>query len=233
MSNITIAGFDPEQFISSLQGELSILLAQLGSILVLVSLVGLIYLLIDYILRSLALARIGHRRGIPLWGLAWVPGLRLIVLGGIADDHDRKTVKRRHGFNLLLPILLFISLAAVLINIFMLRAQINTAAQIIAADPNRALEAVTSLSGGKVRILLAVIASLASSLLVIFKYIAIYKLLESCKKKHTFLNMILYLALPLAAPFVLIAVSGSDSDKKKKKHQPREEVEIEAETEEL
>ena len=228
MNDITVFGLNPEELLPNWESLVAALIPKL----IIIGVCCLIYLLIDYILRSLAYARIGHRRGIPLWGLAWIPGLRLITLGGIADDHDRKTVGRRHGFRVLLPILLLLCLGAILADIFMLRSEVNEFSQAVLADPQNILEAFSSFSGGKLRMALITFASVVGSLLSIFRTIAIYKLLESCKRKHTFLNMILYLLIPFAAPFVLIAVSGSDSDKKKKKkHHPRPVIEYEDEEE--
>lgn len=224
MDIITIPGLDMQ----ALNSELTQLLATLGTVMLLIGIASVIYLLIDYILRSLAMARIGHRREIPLWGLAWVPGLRLIVLGGIADDHDKKTVRRRHGYTILLPVLLFIYLVAILVEFLLVKNQAAFILQAlsVASDLNGVLEALRALPGVNAIILVSALAKAAGSLLTVFRTIAIYKLLESCKRKYTLLNIILYLIVPLAAPIVLIAVSGSDSDRKKKKRpRPIEEDE--------
>lgn len=215
---------DLQKLLSELSEIVGPLLAKLGAIFAIAAVIGLVVLLIDYILRSIAIARMGHRRGIPLWGLAWVPGLRLIVIGGIADYHDRKTVKRKHGFNVLLPVLLLINLIAVGLFAYLFKAQISRAVVAFSVSPESGLQALFSSSFGKWYSLLNLIACLSATLLTVFRNIAVYKVLEACKKKHTIVNMILYLIVPFAAPIVLLAVSGSDSDKKKAKLPPPEEM---------
>lgn len=206
-----------QAFVAKLQELLPVLLKTLATALLFIGIAVSIFLFIDYILRSIAIARIARRRGVALWGLAWIPGFRLITLGGIADDHDRKTVGRKHGFDVLLPVLLFICLAAFALNVYLLKSKVAELSAITLANENDIATVIKVLFSGNTPIRIArIVMLLAGSLLNVFETIAIYKLLESCKRKHTFLNMLLYLILPVARPIILIAVSGSDSDKKKK-----------------
>lgn len=74
--------------------------------------------MITYILKSIALYHIGKREGVKAYGLAWVPGLRGWVLGGIADKHDAangKEDRKFRIFNLVIAILNFAAIASVLV----------------------------------------------------------------------------------------------------------------------
>ena len=221
--------FDLESLIRSLTEDIPAIIAAFKSVLILLGAVVGVILLIGYILRSVAIARMGHRRHVPLWGLAWVPGLRLIVTGGIADYHDRKTVRRKHGFSVLLPVLFFLWLAALTVYFCLLSANIREVFALLPDAPEAFFAALPSLFGFSGRSVLYALAILSGGAYRIFYYIAIYKALEACKKKHVFLDMLLYLLVPFAAPIVLIAVSRHDSDRKKKQHIEPEEQEESAE----
>ena len=221
---------DIQALLSELAKLLPDIIKAVGTALIIIGIIAVVLLIIDYILRSVAVAKVGHRRGIPLWGFAWIPGLRLITIGAIADDHDKKTIRRRHGFRILLPVLFLIFLVAVIVDYVLLKASVASFIKAVTADPNNILQALSSCSGGKTRSIMRIIACLSGSLLTVFNNIAIYKYIESCKKTHTFADMILYLIVPFAAPIVLLAVSGSDSDKVRKKKRlppPEEEYVVE------
>ena len=156
---------DLQALLTQLQEKLPEILAAISAVLIVIGIIASVILLIGYILRSAAIARIAHRRGIPLWGLAWVPGLRMITLGGIADDHDRKTIGRRHGFCVLLPVLLFIGLIAIVIDGFMFKAQFESFVKAVTADPNSFFQSLSLLTGGKIRGLLYGLAGAAFSIL--------------------------------------------------------------------
>lgn len=230
--NIDTTGLDTEALAAWLEARLQADLASLVTALGIAAILGVALLLIGYILRSLAIARIGHRRGIPCWGLAWVPGLRLITIGQIADYHDKKTLYVKHGFAVLLPVLFFLGLIAGIAETALFSAQIKTALASISSSPETFLTALFSQSYAAAYTALSLIAVLSGTLFTVFYYIAIYKVLESCKRRRAFLTMILYVIVPFAGAIVLLAVSGHNSDKKHKSHRHhKEEKEAEVVTE--
>lgn len=238
LNSLDLNSLDLNTLITQFEEQYAPQLASLLAVLGIALLIAGVFMLIGYILRSLAFARMGHRRNIPWWGLAWVPGLRLITIGQLADYHDRKTIRAKHRFSILLPVLFFLGLIAGILEASLFSTQIKTALASISSSPEATLTALFSQSHAFLYTALSLISTLSWTLFSAFYLIAIYKVLEACKWHLTILNMILYLIVPFAAPIVLIAISGSDSDRKRHHHHHHHEAkaadddQIEVETEE-
>ena len=60
--------------------------------------------IVFYVFHSIALFCLGKRRGIPLYGLAWVPVANMWLLGSLAEQYDNAVGRRGMKFQVLLPI---------------------------------------------------------------------------------------------------------------------------------
>ena len=150
--------------------------------------------LVGYIFQSIALTRIGRRRGIKAPWLVWIPIARNWAIGALADEYDgRNGMKRHFRVILLVCIILFI-----LINCGSF-AGIDSVGDL--------LEDIESLDfnimgPALIKILIAVygsliVTSLASVVHSTLTYICIYKIYESLSPRRCVLHFILGLFIPL------------------------------------
>lgn len=149
-----------------------------------------VYSLFNYILRSAAIVRIARRRRIKGWGLAWVPLIYTAVLGAIADRHDCDNSGERTGLKVFLPVMTGIAIV------------LNGLSACLYAVDTRSLPLCVTLLALSVPAVPAVF---------VFKYVAVYKTVESCCPKHTLWVMFIYTFVPFAKPFVLVFVAGADA----------------------
>lgn len=187
LKSLLQGGADAQAFAEQIKA----LLAPILTTLLLLAIPVVIYLLVAYILRSIALYKIAHRRHIAAPGLAWVPFVWKYTLGAIADRHDKRLGYKRR-WRIVILVLMVISLV------------LGIAARVF-----------TKTVFGKPALLIAycVVMGCASLALQTCRTICDYKLFESCKPKAAIFNMLFCVLLPIVKPFVLIAICGKDSKK--------------------
>lgn len=170
--------------------------------------IALTFGIVSYVLRSISLFKIGKRRGVRLYGLAWVPVASSWVSGSIADIHDRKLgrdYKWRH-FLLWSSVIVFVCAVAV-ISIYadLIVKMIAIADYLTEAQmDNMAIKYVSRL------IPFAIVASLISAVTTVFMYICMYKFFESCRPRFTMLYLILSIIIPVTHPFFVFACRNWD-----------------------
>lgn len=170
--------------------------------------IALIFSIVSYVLRSISLFKIGKRRGVRLYGLAWVPVARAWVSGSIADIHDRKlghNYKWRH-------FLLWFSVAVFICLVVVIAIYANFIIKLIAiADYLSEAEFDDMFLRHIGGIYLFVIAtSFISTVTTVFTYICMYKFFESCRPRFTMLYLILSIILPVTYPFFVFACRNWD-----------------------
>lgn len=172
----------------------------------------LLWALAQYILRSISLFSIAKRRGIPNYGLAWVPVAYLWTLGSIADQYDASrglTRKWRH-------VLLWLTISALAVYIVayagILASMFATAFASLGntfAAPRQRLD--PAMYSG---LLLACIGLVPYILLIlgrnICQWVCYYKLFESSRPAKAVLLLLLSTLVPFAAPFCLLACRNKD-----------------------
>lgn len=173
----------------------------------------IVYRVVNYFLRSAALARIGRRRHIKAWGLAWVPVLYLYVFGAIADDHDKKNTGCKTGLGVFLPLTFIFSWlcrkGAKWISGARLKDTARAAKQGIEAV--RTYLATLNKEVFPICFTLTVLWLVLRLIYVIYRYVCAYKIVESCRPKRALWVMLIYALIPFAKPFVLLFVSGGDA----------------------
>lgn len=172
-----------------------------------------LYRIVNYFLRSAALARIGRRRHIKAWGLAWVPVAHFYVLGAIADDHDKKNTGHKTGLRFFLPLTLVFAWLCRKGAKWIAGAWLKDTAEAVkkGIEALRAYLATLNREAFPVCFTLSVIGLFALTVFFVYKFICMYKLVESCRPKRVLWVMLIYMLIPFAKPFVLIFVSGGDA----------------------
>lgn len=200
---------DFESFIE----KVGMFIVTFAKILIIAVAVMVLYRIVNYFLRSAALARIGRRRHIKAWGLAWVPVAHFYVLGAIADDHDKKNTGHKTGLRFFLPLTLVFAWLCRKGAKWIAGARIKDTAEAVkkGIEALRAYLATLNREAFPVCFTLSVIGLFALTVFFVYKFICTYKLVESCRPKRVLWVMLIYMLIPFAKPFVLIFVSGGDA----------------------
>lgn len=161
--------------------------------------IGIIALLPFYILNSLALFRISHRRGISHAWLAWVPLGSSWILGSISDQYQKimhgKLRKRRHILlitDTLKVVVYVLALGMIIAGIPSLN-QLKNSTQSISPELVSAFAVAAAMS-------LAVLAMAIVG--AVFGWMATYDLFRSCEPK----NALVYVVVSLVVQFVFPAI---------------------------
>jgi len=173
----------------------------------------IIYMIIaaGYVLKGMSLYAIGKRRGLPLYGMAWVPIGADWLLGSIADQYNRKTNKKKVYFN---KILLFGSLLVVAliiaVSVTVIVALETVPDDVLLADMQKKDKAIT-LSA----IVLLILLLLCAAAYRVFYYIVMYKTMRSCSPKNAAWMLVVsivcaYLMTNIAEFICLICISKKD-----------------------
>ena len=165
--------------------------------------VGALFALLTYILRSIALFTLGKRRGCRVNGLAWVPGLWVWTLGSIADSHE-KTYSKDHKWR---HVLLWLYVAALVCSCAAsLFGSTVTIEQISSGD----ITFQTVLSTAQVVSCFTCLYSALMALIKVLTYICYGKVFEACAK-HPVALTVLSVAFPVILPFALMSIRKKDA----------------------
>lgn len=164
----------------------------------------------QYVLTAVGMFTIAKRRGLRLYGLAWVPVASSWVLGSIADQYDRKAQgKELH----LRTILLIGSIVAEVMAIALIVSAI-----LMICGLQSALAFVL------VFYILTILVSIAYT---VFYFIALYKTYRSCTTGSCVWMLILSIFFSIATPICLMCVKNKDGgflELQEKQHQSEPEA---------
>ncbi len=180
------------------------------AIVVIIYLFLLAYLLITYIFKSISLYKIAKDRGIQNPILAWIPVASEWLVGKIADHADEAHGKKSKWATTLLVLSLIPIVIFVLMYIVAFMSIIGAAISIgmtesAASNMEDAQAAMIVLSVFIPIFIFAFIAEMVTLANMSVQTICVYKILDSCDPKNSLKNLLIYLLVPFAAPFVLFA----------------------------
>lgn len=176
-------GFFGDAFLSATAGIFGIVLA-------IMLVIGFLVAIVTYVLSAVGMFTIGQRRGLRLYGLAWVPFGAEWLLGSIADQFDRKA----KGKDLHLRLFLLIgkilgTICAIVVLILAIQALI------------------TVLTTLMIFYVLMILFTVAFS---VFYYIALYKVYRSCTPQNCVWMLVLSIFFKIATPICLICIKNKD-----------------------
>lgn len=147
----------------------------------------------QYVLTAVGMYTIAKRRGLRLYGLAWVPIASSWVLGSIADQYDRKAQGRELHLRTILLIGAIVSevlaIALIVFTILMLYGMESMLALVL------------------VFYILLIVVSIAYT---VFYFIALYKTYRSCTTGSCVWMLILSIFFSIATPICLMCVKNKD-----------------------
>ncbi|MBQ8264424.1 MAG: hypothetical protein IJY96_06595 [Oscillospiraceae bacterium] len=150
--------------------------------------------LVGYIFQSIALTRIGRRRGIKASWLIWIPIARNWSIGALADEYDGRNGMKRY-FRIILLVCVILSL---LISCGSF-AGIESVSELVEDIENLDFD---NMYPALIKMLITVygtliISSLACVVHSTLTYICIYKIYESLSPRRCVLHFVLGLFIPL------------------------------------
>lgn len=175
--------------------------------------VALIWMLANYIIRSLSLFHIAKRRGLANYGLAWVPVGYLWTVGSIADGYDSThgvSRKWRHVLlwltlaGSILVMVLYVSLLVGIFSVAFASAQSQLNSWNSSQPPAQLFYAILGFYVGLIPL------SMLYAARNVCNWICYYKLFESCNPKKSVLLLLLSLLVPFAFPFCLLSCCKKD-----------------------
>lgn len=187
---------------------------------VVLGVVALIYLLIfayavvSYIFKSISLYKIAQRRGVESPILAWIPVASSWLTGKIAEHTDASGGKKsKWGVTLLilnlLPVAIMV-LTYVIVFISVISAAFTYGVTEGVGYGGEAEGVMLIISIFVPIFIFAFLAEMATLAHYAIDSICIYKIFESCNPKTALRNLLLYLLVPFAAPFVLFSCRNMD-----------------------
>lgn len=185
-------GFFGDAFLSATAGIFGIVLA-------IMLVIGFLVAIVTYVLSAVGMFTIGQRRGLRLYGLAWVPFGAEWLLGSIADQFDRKA----KGKDLHLRLFLLIgeilgTICAIVVLILAIQALMGI---------SMLMEDVTVLTTLMIFYVLMILFTVAFS---VFYYIALYKVYRSCTPQNCVWMLVLSIFFKIATPICLICIKNKD-----------------------
>lgn len=171
--------------------------------------------ILSYVLCSLSLFQVGKRRGVRLYGLAWVPVASAWVLGGIADIYDGRSRLHHKWRHVLLWLAVILAVCGAVWMAFYgyIVVEMLQGASMSAVDADAMAEAMLNDMEDWIFVIIAVvnILSLASVAYIACRYICIYKFFESCRPHSTITFLLLSLILSVTFPFCMFACRNWDN----------------------
>lgn len=150
--------------------------------------------LVSYIFQSIALTRVGRRRGIKCAWLIWIPIANSWALGALADEYDaRQGLKRR--FRVLLLAVLLIFIVAYIVMFCSISAIEPLVENIESYDIDEIFSVLMKLVIGVYSFAIGI--SFIGIIYSALTYICIYKIFESLSPKRCVLHFILSIFIPL------------------------------------
>lgn len=176
-----------------------------------VCLIALVFSLVCYIFECVGVYTIAKRRGIKNPWLAWIPLGNVWIWGCIADHYQyvaKGQVKNRR------MILLILSLVSYVL-VLMTNGQVMSALTAVIANADameymseaEAMAMMAPLFGGTV---LSMVASIVAIVLMVFQYIALYEIFNSCDPSNSTMFLVLSILFSVATPFFLFASRNKD-----------------------
>lgn len=162
----------------------------------------ILFYILAYVLCSISIFKVAKRRGIRLYGLAWVPVASAWVLGSIADAHDRRC-GMEHKWR---KVLLWLSI----ITFFGILTVLLVSALLVFGSGEPTSDAI---GVGMILIvgLVWIVSVLCAMGGVVCYYICIYKFYESCRPSSTVSFLLFSFMLPITFPFFVYACRNWDN----------------------
>jgi hypothetical protein len=159
--------------------------------------IALCFGIVCYILEAIGFYSMAKRRGLRLYGLAWVPIGNIWLLGTIADQYDyvKKGVQKSQGTTLLVLALIMFILDLVAVAFFIVAA-------VLGSD-----EYVTFMVAGTVIMVGVLILGIIAAVL---EYVALYKLYASSKPDCAVAFTVLSVLFNVTIPFFVFVCRKSD-----------------------
>lgn len=156
-----------------------------------------------YILQSLGMYRIAKRRGLRLYGMAWVPVGNIWLLGSIADQYNRKVKGKNSHYGVWMLVLALVVFVFAWVGGILL--------SVTAIFTRHGAELSGSMFGVAVAamILLFLTAALAI-VLAVQEYISYHKLYASSRPKQATLFTVLSVLFAVTIPFFVFACGNRD-----------------------
>ena len=161
---------------------------------------------VQYVFQSLSLYAIARRRGIAHPGLAWVPVAYSWILGSISDQYQYVVQGKIRNYRKIL-------LALAVVSFFL-----SGAGALLMANWGTVLVALQGefsfLHHEVGQAAAATVAGLSAAGLVVYQYISLYDLYQSCNPSNSVAFLVLSAVFPFLASFFLFA------DRKKERGMP-------------
>lgn len=162
----------------------------------------LLFTVLLYVLQSLGYHKIAKRRGISNSWLAWLPIGNLWILGSISDQYQyvaKGKVKNRRKLLLGLSIALLLVYVGVVV-VFVIGILVSES---VGADAGAVLAVLLALLGCFAVVAIAIV-------MLVFQYICLYDLYNSCDPENATLFLVLSILFSLAMPFFIFACRKKD-----------------------
>ncbi len=147
--------------------------------------------ILNYVFVSLSLYTVGKRRGLKLYGMAWVPFGQNWLLGCIADQYDRKAKGKDKKLG---KFLLIGSIVAVSVAILVLVVTMVSSISMISAEMMGGIA-----TGGIAALVISMIVILLVYIFLIvwlvFYYIALFKYFKSCSPRNAVWMLVLSIVI--------------------------------------
>ena len=161
------------------------------------------FALLSYVLSSLGFYTMAQRRGIRNPGLAWVPIANYWIIGSLADQYDLAVKGREKGYRRKLLILGIVTLCLVL---FMFIAYGFLIGMLFSSGDS--LNGV--IPSAVILFLLYLLLLVVSVTTLVFYYIALYKVFDSCNPNTSTTFLVLSIVLSVTFPFLVFADRNKD-----------------------
>jgi len=158
-----------------------------------------VWCVINYIIRSLSLYKLGRVWGITAYGLAWIPGAYVWVLGSVADKYDNGEGKD-NKFRLVLIIL---NAAILLLTAVFEAVYFSSVFRLVPLFSNGEppISVVLSLFAKLMAIYIPLL--IIGMCTTICQYICYYKIFQMCRPEKPLKCLLISMLVPFAFPFVL------------------------------
>lgn len=181
--------------------------------------VALIFSLVCYIFEAIGVYTIAKRRSIKSPWLAWIPIGNVWLWGCIADQYQY--VARGQSKNRRM-IILILSLASFVLSSMTASRAAGTMAELVMyadymteAEINALMTSMLASGAG------SMFGSIVSIVLMVFQYIALYDLFNSCDPNNSTMFLVLSIIFGIARPFFIFADRNKDLGMPATKQEPQ------------
>lgn len=160
-----------------------------------------------YVVRSIGLYKVAHRRGIKRPWMAWVPLADYWILGSVADHYRRVSLEENRNRRVLLTVLMCtytaISLLQVIFAVDMVMTLLEYADTMGIYDLEQMVIGYEQRLGAESPVgMLSSLLSLAAS---IFYYICLHDFYASCRPANKNMYLVLSILIPVTEPFFIFS----------------------------